>query len=67
MSSTLQPLNPSTSADVVIRVENLYKEYRLGTISHGTLYKDLQSWWARKTVEGLIQMSAIFPVNGLTT
>ncbi len=34
-------------SDVVIRAENLYKEYRLGTISHGTLYKDLQSWWAR--------------------
>ncbi|MBI5847486.1 MAG: ABC transporter ATP-binding protein [Nitrospirae bacterium] len=34
-------------SDVVIRVEHLYKEYRLGTISHGTLYKDLQSWWAR--------------------
>jgi lipopolysaccharide transport system ATP-binding protein len=34
-------------SDVVIRVENLYKEYRLGTISHGTLHKDLQSWWAR--------------------
>jgi len=34
-------------SEVVIRVENLYKEYRLGTISHGTLYKDLQSWWAR--------------------
>lgn len=33
--------------DIVIRVENLYKEYRLGTISHGTLYRDLQSWWAR--------------------
>jgi lipopolysaccharide transport system ATP-binding protein len=32
---------------VVIRVENLYKEYRLGTISHGTLYRDMQSWWAR--------------------
>ncbi|NJD54871.1 MAG: ABC transporter ATP-binding protein [Nitrospirae bacterium] len=34
-------------SDVVIRVENLYKEYRLGTISHGTLHRDLQSWWAR--------------------
>ncbi len=31
----------------VIKVENLYKEYRLGTISHGTLYRDLQSWWAK--------------------
>jgi hypothetical protein len=29
-------------SDIVIRVENLYKEYRLGTISHGTLYRDLQ-------------------------
>lgn len=35
------------SKDVVIRVENLYKEYRLGTISHGTLRQDMQSWWAR--------------------
>ncbi|MFA5518860.1 MAG: ABC transporter ATP-binding protein [Spirochaetota bacterium] len=34
-------------SDVVIRVENLYKEYKLGVISHGTLTHDLQSWWAR--------------------
>ena len=34
-------------SDVVIRVEHLSKEYRLGTISHGTLYHDLQSGWAR--------------------
>jgi lipopolysaccharide transport system ATP-binding protein len=47
MTSSTKRLNSSTSPDVVIRVENLYKEYRLGTISHGTLYKDLQSWWAR--------------------
>ncbi|MBS1114002.1 MAG: ABC-type polysaccharide/polyol phosphate transport system, ATPase component, partial [Nitrospirae bacterium] len=47
MTSTIKRPNSSTSPDVVIRVENLYKEYRLGTISHGTLYKDLQSWWAR--------------------
>jgi len=31
----------------VIRVENLSKEYRFGVIGHGTLYKDVQSWWAR--------------------
>ena len=31
----------------MIRVENLCKEYRLGTISHGTLYQDLQSGWAK--------------------
>ena len=29
-----------------IRIENLYKEYSLGVIGHGTLYRDLQSWWA---------------------
>ena len=34
-------------SDVVIRVENLSKEYRLGTISHGTLYRDIQSGWAK--------------------
>jgi lipopolysaccharide transport system ATP-binding protein len=34
-------------SDTVITVENLYKEYKLGVISHGTLYRDLQSWWAR--------------------
>lgn len=34
-------------ADVVIRVENLSKEYRLGTLGHGALYRDLQSWWAK--------------------
>ena len=34
-------------AKTVIKVENLYKEYRLGVINHGTLVKDLQSCWAR--------------------
>ena len=34
-------------SDVVIRVENLTKEYRLGTINHGMFYKDLQSFWAK--------------------
>jgi len=34
-------------SDVVIRVENLSKCYQLGVISHGTLRRDLQSWWAR--------------------
>jgi len=33
-------------AETVIKIENLYKEYRLGVIGHGTLYRDLQSWWA---------------------
>lgn len=35
------------SADTVLKLQNVSKEYRLGTISHGTLYRDLQSWTAR--------------------
>jgi len=31
----------------VIKIENLHKEYRLGVIGHGTLYRDLQSWFAK--------------------
>jgi lipopolysaccharide transport system ATP-binding protein len=31
----------------VIKVEDLSKEYRLGSIGHGLLFKDLQSSWAR--------------------
>lgn len=35
------------SGRMVIRVENLWKQYRLGIVSHATLQQDLQSWWAR--------------------
>lgn len=34
-------------AETVIKVENLSKQYRFGVIGHGTLYRDVQSWWAR--------------------
>lgn len=33
---------------VVIKAEHLSKYYRLGVINHGMLYKDIQSWIARK-------------------
>lgn len=33
----------------LIRIEGVSKRYRLGVINRGMLYKDLQSWWARKT------------------
>lgn len=33
--------------EVVIKIENLKKQYRLGTIGGGTLTADLQSWWAK--------------------
>ena len=35
-------------SDTIIKIENLWKEYRYGTVSHQYLFKDLQSWWARK-------------------
>lgn len=34
-------------SQVVIQAEHISKQYRLGAINHGTLYRDLQSWWAR--------------------
>ena len=33
--------------EVVIRVEGLSKQYRLGTVGTGTLAHDLNRWWAR--------------------
>lgn len=33
-------------SDIVISVEDLYKEYRLGVLGYGTFRQDLQSWWA---------------------
>lgn len=32
---------------LAIKIENLWKEYRLGVINHGTLAKDIQSKWAK--------------------
>ena len=36
-----------SSNQTVIQVEHLSKKYRLGAISHGALFKDIQSAWAR--------------------
>ena len=35
-------------SEIVISIEGLKKQYRLGAIGGGTLTADLQSWWARK-------------------
>jgi len=35
-------------SDTAIKIENIWKQYRLGVIGHGTLTHDLQSWWAKK-------------------
>jgi lipopolysaccharide transport system ATP-binding protein len=34
-------------SETIIEVEKLGKDYRLGVINHGMLYRDLQSWFAR--------------------
>ena len=33
---------------IAIEVDNVSKEYRMGVINHGMLYKDMQSWFARR-------------------
>lgn len=33
--------------EVILKVENVSKQYRLGTIGTGTLSHDLNRWWAR--------------------
>lgn len=33
--------------DVILKVENLSKQYRLGTIGTGTISHDLNRWWAK--------------------
>lgn len=35
-------------SDIAIKIENLKKQYKLGTIGGTTLNAELQSWWARK-------------------
>ena len=33
--------------ELVLKLDNVKKKYRLGVIGGGTLQGDLQSWWAR--------------------
>jgi lipopolysaccharide transport system ATP-binding protein len=35
-------------SDTVIKIEHLWKQYRLGVIGYGSLRADMQSWWARR-------------------
>jgi lipopolysaccharide transport system ATP-binding protein len=32
--------------DIILKVENLSKQYRLGTFGTGTISHDLNRWWA---------------------
>jgi hypothetical protein len=42
-----QKQNNEPMSDIVIKIENLSKEYRYGAISQEYLFRDLQSWWAK--------------------
>lgn len=42
------PYEGQSMNNTVLSVEGICKTYRLGVINHGFLYRDLQSWWARK-------------------
>ena len=40
-------LEKNDHSKVMISLENVRKEYRLGQIGYGSLNRDLQSWWAK--------------------
>lgn len=40
-------MSSQDAKDNAIEIRNISKRYRLGVIGHGTLYRDLQSWWAK--------------------
>jgi lipopolysaccharide transport system ATP-binding protein len=46
-SNSIRPVDFSAGTDEVIRIDDVWKQYRLGTINHGTLARDLQSLWAK--------------------
>jgi len=47
----------------VIKIENLYKEYQLGVLGHGTIYRDLQSWWAK--IRGKPDPNSLLSMGGV--
>ena len=51
--------------DTVVRLEHVTKEYRLGTIGQGMLYRDIQSWWAG--VRGKEDPNIKISLSGIST
>ena len=47
MNPILNSVQSNAETETVIEVDNVKKQYRLGTIGGGTLRGDIQSWWAR--------------------
>ena len=39
------PQIPTMSKDIILKAENISKQYRLGTVGTGTLSHDLNRWW----------------------
>jgi lipopolysaccharide transport system ATP-binding protein len=52
-------------SDTVVRLEHVTKEYRLGTIGQGMLYRDIQSWWAG--VRGKEDPNSKISLSGIST
>ena len=55
-------------SDVMIRVENLSKFYRLGLIGSGTLREDVQRWWTttiRRKPDPLLKIGEADHGNGV--
>ena len=50
-----------TNKSLAIKIEDLYKEYRLGVIGYGSLQEDLQSWWAR--IKGVPDPNSVIDYN----
>ena len=50
--------------ELAIKIENVYKEYRLGTLGGGTLRGDLQSWMAK--LRGKEDPNSIIGVSNMT-
>ncbi|MBH09260.1 MAG: hypothetical protein CMG74_02715 [Candidatus Marinimicrobia bacterium] len=50
-----------TNKLLAVKIENLYKEYRLGVIGYGSLQEDLQSWWAR--IKGVPDPNSVIDYN----
>ena len=43
----VERFSETSENEIMIKIDNVKKQYRLGTIGGGTLRGDLQSWWAK--------------------
>lgn len=43
----VERFSDTSENEIMIKIDNVKKQYRLGTIGGGTLQGDIQSWWAK--------------------